>query len=578
MSSALTASTEAHFRHPLLREVAYASLDDARRRELHGELGRVLDAAAAPPEVVAGQAGTAFRLGDQGAAVLAARAAADAGRDALDRLSLQAAEEWIALLRETRQEPEDGLADLLDTELALDRGEYDRARALVGDEPERGSLAARRLALATRAAYGTGDLADAERFGARALDGLAGRPVDAAAHTFTYARVLSRTGDHERALALLDRAADLARGAGETGLAARLAAEAAQVASDMVRADSRTFTDAVARTRAALAEQRSAGDVRGFIASAPAFVETLVIDTPAEALDLAIDAAEKARDLGEIANFGPLVIAVCTAALEAGAAAALEQWVPLIGTTPLDTTSTIEAGCVSAMARGARSAAPVAVAEDLLALADRYVALGDVTRADSPEIGALCSLLWTGQESRARALFDTRVRAHLPHDFAALFELVFRALSGPPFEAGPERPETTMAHNELALLHMLRGEWDAADALLRARYRDRLLTAETPRQRFGPYFPGALVSALGPPDTEPDVDWLLGWIHDPPFPGLWIVHRAICALLLSERAEPPEAGLADHAIALLGPAEADASVLAWIGERAESGPRRDGGV
>ena len=147
MSSTLDASTEAHFRHPLLREVAYASLDEARRRELHGELGDALDRAGAPAEIVADQAGTAFRLGDGTAAPLAARAAASAGREALDRFSLQAASDWIALLRETGAEAEPGIADLLDTELALDRGEYERARALVGTEPDHGPLAARRLAL-----------------------------------------------------------------------------------------------------------------------------------------------------------------------------------------------------------------------------------------------------------------------------------------------------------------------------------------------------------------------------------------------------------------------------------------------
>jgi hypothetical protein len=89
------------------------------------------------------------------------------------------------------------------------------------------------------------------------------------------------------------------------------------------------------------------------------------------------------------------------------------------------------------------------------------------------------------------------------------------------------------------------------------------------RQRFSPYFPGALVAALGPPDTEPDVAWLLRWIHEPPFPGLWVVHRAICALLLSERDEPPEPGLADTAMQLLESTNADDSVRKWIRERVE---------
>ena len=43
------------------------------------------------------------------------------------------------------------------------------------------------------------------------------------------------------------------------------------------------------------------------------------------------------------------------------------------------------------------------------------------------------------------------------------------------------------------------------------------------------------------PDTEPDVDWLLGWIHRAAVPRpVDLAHRAICALLLSERVDPPE--------------------------------------
>jgi len=580
MSSTLTASTEAYFRHPLLREVAYANLDDARRRQLHGELGHALDDAGAPAEVVAGQAGTAFRLGDADAAPLAARAAANAGRAALDRLSLQAAGDWIALLRETGREAEPGLADLLDTELALDRGEYERARELVGTEPDHGPLASRRLVLATRAAYGAGDLADAARFGERALELLVDAPVEAAAHAVAYGTVLSRTGRHEKALAVLDDAADKARSAGEQGLGARLSAEAAHVASDVVRSRGGYFTDAIARTRQALAEQRRAGDTRRYIASAPAFVETLVIDSPDEALQLAIDAAEKALELGDLALVGRLAIAICDTALEAEAPDVLDRWLPKLTSTPLDASNRIEAVMLSRVARASRSSARTRIDGELLRLADRYLALGDTTRADTPEIGAVCSLAWAGRSDAARQLFDNRVRRHLPTQLAALYELVLRQLHGPPWPVdGLDLPLNTTVHNERALLHFLRGEDAFAAALLRERHEDRLRIAGSGRQRFSPYFPGALISALGPPDTDPDVAWLLGWIHDPPFPGLWVAHRAICAVLLSERAEPPEAGLADAGMRLIASTDADPLVRAWISERAaRSGAGRDRSV
>jgi tetratricopeptide (TPR) repeat protein len=580
MSSALTASTEAHFGHPLLREVAYASLGEARRRQLHGELGAALDGAGAPAEIVAGQAGTAFRLGDGDAAPLAARAAATAGREALDRVSLQAASEWIALLRETGAEDEPGLADLLDTELALGRGEYERARSLVGTEPEHGALAARRLVLATRAAHGTGELADAARYGERALELLADAPLEAAAHALTYGIVLSRTGHHEDALSLLDHAAETSRSAGARGLAARLAAEAAEVATFQLREQGGYFTDAIARARIALEELRLVGDKRRYIASVPAFVEAFVIDAPLEALELAIDGAEQALELGDLASVGPLAIAICDTALEAESAEVLEQWLPSLASYPLDEMHRIEADLLSLTARTAQGKTPSRSDGELLELADRYRALGDVRRADGPEIAAVCSLAWSGTSSAARRLFDDRVHDHLPQQLAALYELSLRALEGPPWSfAGLDLPATTTVHNERALVHMLRGEYSEADTLLRERYAHRRSTTGSGRQRFSPYFPGALVAALGPPDTEPAVGWLLDWIHRPPFPGLWVAHRAICALLLSERADPPEPGLARAAMRLLESTDADDSVRRWIGDRAgRSASHRDRGV
>ncbi len=578
MSSTLTASTEAHFRHPLLREVAYASLDEARRRALHGELGHALEHAGAPPEIVAGQAGTAFRLGDRDAAPLAARAAADAGREALDRLSLQAAASWIALLRETRSEAEPGLADLLDTELALDQGEYERARELVGLDPDHGPLAARRLALATRAAYGTGELDAAARYGERALELLRDTPADAAAHAVTYGVVLSRTGRYDDALSILDAAAADARSTGDRGLSARLAVEAADIACVIHRSDGTYFTDAITRARLALEELRDAGDRRRYIASIPAFAAILYIDSPDEALALAIDGAQQAIELGDLGSAGRLAIAICDTALEAEAADVLNEWLPRLTSFPLDVSQEIEANFLLTMGTKAVSARPVRIDRELLVVADRQRELGDVTRADEPEIAAACSLAWVGMSDAARHLFDERVRSRVPFQIGTVFELVLRAIAGPPWVLdGLDLPETTLPHYDRALLHLLRGEPAIADQLFRERYEDRRRVSGSGRQRFSPYFPGALVAALGPPDTDPRVDWLLEWIHRPRFPGLWIAHRAICALLLAERVNPPEPGLADTAITIIDSTAADASVRAWVSERcALAGARRSG--
>ncbi len=578
MNSTLPASTEAQFGHPLLREVAYAALDEARRRQLHADLGVSLDRAGAPAEVVAHQAGTAFRLGDTRAASLAARAAADASRDALDRFSLHAASNWIALLRETGAAAQPGLADVLDTELALDRGEYERARALVGDDPEHGPLAAKRLVLATRAAYGTGELEAAANYGEQALHLIGAVPLEAARHAVTYGMVLSRVGRNDASLALLDRAAADARRVGDLGLASQLAARAAQVASDIVVERGGYFTDAIRRTRLALREQRRAGDVRGYIASAPSFVETLTIDSPEEALALAVDAAEHAIAAGDTASAGILAISVCDTALEAEARDVLTAWIPALGSAPLDAIRSIQAELLRTIAGAALGHASHRIDGELFDLAERYREIGDTVHGDAPEIGAVCSLVWEGMADSARRAFDGRVRQRLPHQLASLYELVVRALEGPPWSVkGVDVPEgTTLHHYDRALLHLLRGEQAEADTLFRERYADRVSMGST-RQRFSPYFPGALISALGPPDTEPDVEWLLGWIHRPPFPGVWISHRVICAVLLSERAQPPQTGLERTAIELLETATADESVRRWITERAErSAARRDG--
>jgi hypothetical protein len=240
----------------------------------------------------------------------------------------------------------------------------------------------------------------------------------------------------------------------------------------------------------------------------------------------------------------------------------------------------IEADVLSTVARAARSTEEDRIDDELLRLADHYLSLGDTTGADTPEIAAVSSLEWSGRSAAARSLLDIRTRHRVPGQLGTLHDLIVRALEGPPWSLDSSMvAQGTSLHHERALLHLLRGDQDDADTLLRERYSDLLMATGSGHQRSSPYFPGALIAALGPADTEPDVAWLLDWIHRPPFPGLWVVHRAICALLLSERADPPEPDLAEAAMRLLDSTNADDSVRQWIGERAErSVAHRDRGV
>jgi hypothetical protein len=178
-------------------------------------------------------------------------------------------------------------------------------------------------------------------------------------------------------------------------------------------------------------------------------------------------------------------------------------------------------------------------------------------------------LLWQGRHAEfAGAYLEIET---LPHHLRAMTELHARAIAGPPWEIGGiELPEGTAAHNELALLHLLRGDVDGANTLLIERYRDRVTDAGHAYQRFTPVFPGALIAALGPAETTPNVEWLIGCIRQPVFPGLWVVHRAIAALLLAERDVHQPRQLVRDAIRLIESVPADASVRAWIIDRAQA--------
>jgi hypothetical protein len=183
----------------------------------------------------------------------------------------------------------------------------------------------------------------------------------------------------------------------------------------------------------------------------------------------------------------------------------------------------------------------------------------------------VCSALWQGHVGDARAILESGAAEHLPAAYLALFDLIAQALSGPPWPLDL-MPETTgtLTYPIRALVHYLRGETEAGDHLLSERYADRVAAAGHAFQRFTPFYPGPLVSALGPAGTEPDLDWLCNWVFDPPLPGLWPVNRAMSAVLLGERGHPMASQLASRAIQIVTATQPDVAVATWITERART--------
>jgi hypothetical protein len=128
------------------------------------------------------------------------------------------------------------------------------------------------------------------------------------------------------------------------------------------------------------------------------------------------------------------------------------------------------------------------------------------------------------------------------------------------------------ANNELAFISLLAADAANADALLRQRY-EALQKTGWSYQRYNQFFPGALVAALGPTDTEPNVEWLEQQIMASPFPTMWATHRALAAILLCERGHTRSDALAAAASALIERVKPDERVYAWIRRRLD-GERR----
>jgi hypothetical protein len=565
MTSSIAGSTEASWSHPLLQEVAYERLAAPRRRVLHAELSEQLDASGALAEVVARQAGTAFRLGNTRSASLAGRAGAAAARDALDRFALSSAGSWIDLVRDSGHEPVNGVADVLDAELRVARGEFEPAARLVRPLTTRDDdIGAQALVLATEATAGAGDLRAAERFGEQARARLGDDPQLAA----SFGGVLARRGRLEDALTLLDAAIERARAAGEEAFAARLAAEAAGVAADLAQAEGRPYKDAIARARSALAELRRVGDRRRYAQSMDALLGMINIDYPHEALDLATDAAEVARSLGDDVGYGRAVYRICDVALDLNDVEVFEHWRSELETLHLAALPRAKADLLLATYGILRSGELDGSVATFLRIDDRMRALGESPTVEAPA-AAVCAALWQGRVSEARRLLESPMSSGIPLQLQSVFDLIALTLEGPnwPLDSDPE-PTGTLTYPMHALIRYLRGERDAGDRLLVARYDDRIAWAGHAYQRFMPFYPASVVTTLGPASTEPDTAWLHQWMVDPPLPGLWTVYRAIAAIVFAEHHPDRRAEFATGALALMARVTPDEGVGRWITERA----------
>jgi hypothetical protein len=370
------------------------------------------------------------------------------------------------------------------------------------------------------------------------------------------------------ALTLLDAATERARANGDEAFAVQLEAEAADVAGHLAQAEGRPYKDAIARARKALANLREVGDRRRFAQSVDSLYGMITLDFPREALVLATEAAEISRSLGDDLAYGRAVYRICDAALDLNDVETFEHWRSELETLRVPAMQRAEADLLLTTYTTLRSGVLEGSTRQFRQVAGRMQTLGEHQPVTAT--GAIvCSALWQGHVDEARETLSAPLG--IPPNVSALFNLIATALAGPEWPADTDAGTSgTLSYPIRALIHYLRGEREAGDQLLVDRYEERIAAAGHAFQRFTPFYPGPLASALGPPSTHPDVDWLCQWIFEPSLPGLWPVNRAISAVVLGERGHALASQLASQAIDIVASTKPDAAVAAWITERARA--------
>lgn len=549
IGSALPGSTEATWTHPLLREVAYDRLDDAAKREAHARLARALGNAA-PAETIAFHAGRAWRLGAEDLREVAATRAVTAAIEALDHFAISSAADLVRLARATGFESEPGITDIVDAQVRIRQGNFGDAVRLA----EKWSSAAA-LMTACEAHYGLGSSADAAGKARAALERVA--PRDASVRfVLAASAALAGVGDYDAAVELLERRAMVTESPQEAlQLRARATVFRFELDWDSDSARTAAFDGALQ-----LVEQlEDLGSARTIAETAYDVADLLLVTFPERAQRLIERARSAARELGDATLIARIAVQGAYAAFDRGDRDGVVTCVHDALTQGTDDATSVEARYLETVYR---LACGEPVEDDWFpVLSERAARIGgDLRRA--VELGGVATSLWRGRCEEA----TTRLAvADLPEPINSMCALGLAALQGPPFVVPPVAADQA-ANNELALLAMLRGEHDRADELLRERHRALQARGST-YQRYNSSFPGALIAALGPLDTDPQIDWLLEQIVAPTFPGLWVLHRAIVAMLLAERGGARASELRRASAALVASAGADVPVRRWLAAR-----------
>lgn len=565
LPSAFTDSPELRFAHPLLREVAYERLTELDRRVLHGRLARCFDTHDIDPEIIARHAGIAFSLGDHTLAELTARRAAASVREALDHYAVGRAADWAELLRETEREPE--LADVLTAEVKNRQGDFAAALELLLPLAGRtDDIGTRALMIGTESLVGTGDYQRAVEWGDRAAH-RAGDATDRVRRAKALAIALRESGDLPRALDVLDGAAALARSVGENLLAVRIASDATTVAQ-AINQDSPGSLDSIRRARNVVAELFAIHDDSGLLELADSWVtDAIAIEDPALAVEIQCEALRLAEDRADRALAARASRRLIEVAWDAERQDAIDSALPHLVGAPVSLSEQHMFAILSDVASTVARGTDAGLGDRLLAEVHAIDAMAGAAGPDQHL--ALCALAYVGRAADMRAALE-HFATHRP--MLTLFAIMSRlnlavlGAEAPNTVAGSVPTGTTAFNNELALLALIAGEREESNRLFTAR-SDFLLSTGNTHQGYAPTFAGALFSALGPPETNPRIDWVVRQIVSPVFPGMWTFQRAIVALLLAERSTSDFGQLRDHARRLRNEASPDPEVAEWFDRR-----------